>query len=222
MHFPVLRISWEAVAKIVTDVVAESVGETRPREPPPHRGRRGLLSQGAPVLDAVADHDHKGAVVWVGEGKDHRVLEAFYDELGDEGRASRMHQHRHGRGLQVGDGRQGPHLATVRGPVPSGQAGKRRPRSDQARRLNQFRALEHPRAPWWKHTRRALLEDEADLSENQLEVLHQLRRRSSSLYRGWQLKEVVRAPTGCAGQRTRLSTSTAGSAGPSAVRSPPS
>ncbi len=31
-----------------------------------------------------------------------------------------------------------------------------------------------------------------NLTENQLEVLHQLRRRSSTLYRGWQLKEAVR------------------------------
>ena len=65
---------------------------------------------------------------------------------------------------------------------------------DQTRRevWNQFRALEHPKAPWWKHTRWALLKEEVNLTENQLEVLHQLRRRSSTLYRGWQLKEAVR------------------------------
>ena len=57
---------------------------------------------------------------------------------------------------------------------------------------NQFRALESPSARWWKHTRWALLKDEGDLTENQLEVLHQLRRRCSPLYRGWQLKEAVR------------------------------
>ena len=57
---------------------------------------------------------------------------------------------------------------------------------------NRFRALEHSKAPWWKHTRWALLKEEVNLTEGQLEVLHQLRRRSSVLYRGWQLKEAIR------------------------------
>ena len=43
-----------------------------------------------------------------------------------------------------------------------------------------------------KHTRWALLKDPDTLTPNQLEVLHQLRRDRSMLYRAWQLKEGLR------------------------------
>ncbi len=79
-----LRISWEAVAKIVIDVVAEAIDEDRLE----NLYRIGVdevsYRKGHRYLTVVADHDREGAVVWVGEGKDHRVLEAFYDELGEE------------------------------------------------------------------------------------------------------------------------------------------
>ncbi len=79
-----LRISWEAVAKIVIDVVAEAIDDTRLE----NLYRIGVdevsYRKGHRYLSVVADHDREGAVVWVGEGKDHGVLEAFYDELGDE------------------------------------------------------------------------------------------------------------------------------------------
>ena len=43
-----------------------------------------------------------------------------------------------------------------------------------------------------KHTRWALLKDPANLSGEQLSVLHEIRKRNSVLYRGWQLKEGLR------------------------------
>jgi transposase len=36
----------------------------------------------------VADHDQAGRVVWAGQGKSAATLEAFYDELGETGRAA--------------------------------------------------------------------------------------------------------------------------------------
>ena len=72
------------MAKIVVDLVAESIDDTRLE----HLYRVGVdevsYRMGHRYLTVVADHDREGAVVWIGEGKDHRVLEAFYDELGDE------------------------------------------------------------------------------------------------------------------------------------------
>ena len=75
-----LRVSWEAVAKIVTSVVAEQLDTARldglyrigVDEVSYRKGHR--------YLTVVADHDRAGAVVWAGEGKDHTVLERFYDD----------------------------------------------------------------------------------------------------------------------------------------------
>ena len=79
-----LRVSWEAVAKIVIDVVKDTIDDTRLEE----LYRIGVdevsYRKGHRYLTVVADHDREGAVVWVAEGKDHSVLETFYDELGDE------------------------------------------------------------------------------------------------------------------------------------------
>lgn len=79
-----LRVSWEAVARIVIDVVAEQLDAAR---------LDGLFRigvdevsyrKGHRYLTVVADHDRDGAVVWAKEGKSAKTLEAFYDELGDE------------------------------------------------------------------------------------------------------------------------------------------
>ena len=79
-----LRVSWEAVARIVIDVVADQLDTAR---------LDGLFRigvdevsyrKGHRYLTVVADHDRDGAVVWAKEGKAAKTLEAFYDELGDE------------------------------------------------------------------------------------------------------------------------------------------
>ncbi len=79
-----LRVSWEAVAKIVIDVVTKAIDDTRLE----NLYRIGVdevsYRKGHRFLTVVADHDREGAVVWAAEGRDHSVLEAFYDELGDE------------------------------------------------------------------------------------------------------------------------------------------
>jgi transposase len=78
-----LRISWESVAKIVIDVVADHLDDAR---------LEGLYRigvdevsyrKGHRYLTVVADHDRAGAVVWAKEGKDAATLNAFDDELGE-------------------------------------------------------------------------------------------------------------------------------------------
>jgi transposase len=79
-----LRVSWEGVANIVMRVVDDSIDDSRLDD----LYRIGVdeisYRKGHRYLTVVADHDRDGAVVWAAEGKDHKVLEAFYDELGEE------------------------------------------------------------------------------------------------------------------------------------------
>jgi transposase len=72
-----LPVSWEAVARIVTDVVTDTIDDTRLDE----LYRIGVdevsYRNGHRYVTVVADHDRDGAVVWAAEGKDHTVLEAY-------------------------------------------------------------------------------------------------------------------------------------------------
>lgn len=65
-----LRISWEAVAKIVIDLVADKLNAKRLD----NLFRIGVdevsYRKGHRYLTVVADHDRKGAVIWAKEGKD--------------------------------------------------------------------------------------------------------------------------------------------------------
>lgn len=188
-----LRVSWEAVAKIVIDVVEDAIDEHRLDE----LYRIGVdeisYRQGHRYLTIVADHDREGAVVWAHEGKDHTVLEAFYDELGDE-RLAKLEAVSldMGGAYKLATDNKAPHALQCVDPFHLVKLANEA--LDETRRQvwNQFRILESPRARWWKHTRWALLKDETNLTDNQLDVLHQLRRNASPLYRGWQLKEAVR------------------------------
>jgi len=188
-----LRVSWEAVAKIVIDVVAEAIDEHRLDDVYRIGVDEIAYRKGHRYLTIVADHDREGAVIWAAEGKDHKVLEAFYDELGEE-RRQRLQAVSldMGGAYKLATDNRAPHVTQCVDPFHLVKLAN--DALDQTRRevWNQFRLLEHTRAPWWKHTRWALSKDEADLTDRQLDVLHQLRRRSSSLYRGWQLKEAIR------------------------------
>jgi len=46
--------------------------------------------KGHRFLTVVADHDQGARVVWGAEGRNSKVLEDFYDELGDAGCAARQ------------------------------------------------------------------------------------------------------------------------------------
>lgn len=206
-----LRTSWETVAGIVTRVVAEQIDTRR---------LSGLLRigvdevsyrKGHRYLTVVADHDQAGKVVWAAEGKNAATLEAFYDELGETSCAALEAVSMDlGAAFKKATDAKAPqarqcvdpfHLVALANeainkarrwawnlerekadsapPRPRGRppAGSQRPR-DQAR--------------WVKHSRWALLKDPDHLLPSQLDVLHQLRRSNSVLYRCWQLKEGLR------------------------------
>src|SRR5450631_748933 len=82
-----MRIGWETVGKILTRVVAGKLPAGR---------LDGLeligvdeVSYGADhkFLTCVADHD-SGSIVWATEGRNSASLQAFFDELSDEQKAS--------------------------------------------------------------------------------------------------------------------------------------
>jgi transposase len=205
-----LRVSWEAVAAIVVRVVAEHLDDARLDR----LYRIGVdevsYRKGHRYLTVVADHDRDGAVVWAGEGKDHKVLEAFYDELGEE-RCRRLEAVSldMGRAYKLATDTKAGHVRQCVDPFHTVKLANEA--IDKARRWawNQERRA-HPapkRSPgrppkgsppmptrprWVKHTRWALLKDPDDLNDNQIEVLDALRRERSVLYRCWQLKEGLR------------------------------
>jgi transposase len=211
-----MRTSWETVAGIVERVVAEQIDASR------LTGllRLGVdevsYRKGHRYLTVVADHDQSGRVVWAAEGKNAATLEAFYDQLGEAGCAQlqavsmdlgaafkKATDHKAPQARQCVDpfhlvalaneainkarrwawnlerdkARQ---AAALAGPKRRGRppTGSPPPARDQAR--------------WVKHSRWALLKDPDALKPSQLQVLHELRRSGSVLYRCWQLKEGLR------------------------------
>lgn len=206
-----LRTSWETVARIVVRVVAEHIDARRldgiyrigVDEVSYRKGHR--------FLTVVADHDRDGAVVWAGDGRKAVVLEAFYDQLGEQGCAQ----------LEA--------VSRDMGPAYKAATDKKAPNARQCIdpfhvvklanlaiddvRLSEFREAKaktvgvaprrgrppkdaprtvHAQARWTKHTKWPLIKDPDDLRDDELDVLHQLRRTRSALYRAWQLKEALR------------------------------
>lgn len=205
-----LRTSWETVAGIVERVVDEHLDTTRLE----NLFRIGVdevsYRKGHRYLTVVADHDRKGAVVWAGEGRDHKVLEAFYDELGEEACAALQAvsldmggAYEKATNAKAGNARQCVDPFHVIKLANEAIDKARRWAWNQTRlQPQQRRARGRPRADapppprdqarWVKHTRWALLKEPAHLKASQLEVLHELRRSGSVLYRCWQLKEGLR------------------------------
>jgi transposase len=205
-----LRCSWEAVANIVVRVVAEAIDDSRLDD----LYRIGVddisYRKGHRYLTVVADHDSGGAVVWAQEGRTAATLKAFYDELGDERRAKLQAVSLDmGLAYEKATTEEVPHVTQCVDPFHVVQLANTA--IDQARRWawnverrtspapkrTRGRPPEGSSPPpnkprWVKHTRWALLKDPDNLNDSQHDVLDQLRRERSVLYRCWQLKEAMR------------------------------
>lgn len=208
-----LRTSWETVAGIVARVVAEQIDTRR---------LTGLFRigvdevsyrKGHRYLTVVANHDEGGTVVWAGEGKNSATLEEFYDLLGEAGcqqlQAVSMDlggAFKKATDLRAAQARQcvDPfHLvALANEAIHKARRWAWNLERDKARQAATVKRRGRPRkdspprardqARWVKHTRWALVKDPDTLKPSQLEVLHELRRSGSVLYRCWQLKEGLR------------------------------
>jgi len=205
-----LRTSWETVAGIVGRVVAEHIDGRRLE----NIYRIGVdevsYRKGHRYLTVVADHDRDGAVIWVGEGRDHAVLEEFYDLLGEDGCAAlRAVSLDMGGAYEKATNNKAAHARQCVDPFHVVKLANEA--IDKARRSAwnlERRTHPTPKRPrgrppkgspptptrprWVKHTRWALLKDPDALNDSQLEVLDALRRERSVLYRCWQLKEGLR------------------------------
>jgi transposase len=200
-----LRCSWEAVAAIVTRVVAEHVDDAR---------LEGLYRigvdevsyrKGHRYLTVVADHDRDGAVVWVGEGKSGATLDQFFDALGPERshllQAASMDMHgayarvTRARATRVRVCADPFHVIKL---ANTALDETRRAEWNKARRAAGIthpswgRTRTSPAAQLVKHTRWALLKDPVTLTADQRDSLDQLRRARHVLFRAWALKEELR------------------------------
>jgi transposase len=205
-----LRVSWTAVANIVTRVVADHIDDSRLED----LYRIGIdevsYRKGHRYLTVVADHDKDGAVVWAKEGNNAETLRAFYAELGDD-RKSRLEAVSldMGKAYAQATTDEVPHVAQCVDPFHVVKLANeaidkaRRWAWNVERRTNPApkRKRGHPpkgsspppdKPRWIKHTRWALLKDPDRLNDTQLGVLDALRRERSVLYRCWQLKEALR------------------------------
>jgi transposase len=203
-----MRCSWEAVAAIVTRVVADHVDDSRLDE----LYRIGVdevsYRKAHRYLTVVADHDRDGAVVWAAEGKNAATLEAFYDQLGPErigqlqavsldmgsayAKATRTKApdaHRCIDPFHVIKLANEAIDTTRRWAWNQARGGRPEPGPRQRRR--------HPLkadAPFRKikHTRWALLKDPDDLKDSQKAVLDELRADRHVLWRAYEIKESLR------------------------------
>jgi transposase len=186
-----MRIDWETVGRIVERVVADRLDEQR---------LRGLVLIGVDevswrrhrYLSCVADHV-SGDIVWIREGRSAATLQAFFDRLGDEGRASI-------RAVSI-DMSAGYENA-IRAAVPQAEvcfdpwhvvklAGEA---VDRVRRQD-WNARGKSKAPggkWVKATRWSLLKAPERQTVEQLAILGEVQQANRRLYRAFLLKEQLR------------------------------
>jgi transposase len=201
-----LRCSWEAVAAIVTRVVAEHVDDARLEEVYRIGVDEVSYRKGHRYLTVVADHDRDGAVIWVGEGKSGATLGQFFDELGTE-RAQRLRAASadlHGAYHRVITARAANarvcadpfHVVKLANhaldEVRRTEWNQARQAAGLTRRSPLARTPQAPTEQLIKHTRWALLKDPANLTPGQQDTLDQLRRARHVLFRAWVLKEELR------------------------------
>lgn len=207
-----LRCSWEAVANIVARVVADQLDRARLEQVYRIGVDEVSYRKGHRYLTVVADHDRQGAVIWSGEGKSAATLERFYDELGENGCAALEAVSMDlGAAFKKATDTKAPQarqcvdpfhlIALANEAINKGRRwawnlerdkAKTLPRRGPGRPRRDSPPAPHNQARWVKHTRWALLKDPDQLKPSQLEVLHELRRTGSVLYRCWQLKEGLR------------------------------
>jgi transposase len=201
-----LRCSWEAVAAIVTRVVAGQVEGSRLDAVYRIGVDEVSYRKGHRYLTVVADHDRDGAVIWAGEGKFGATLEQFFDLLGPE-RAQQIQAASadlHGAYHRVIAARAS-NAAVCADPfhviklanaaldeVRRAAWNATRKAAKVARPSPLGRVRQDPAAQLLKHTRWALLKDPASWTDRQREQLAQLRRGRHTLFRAWLLKEELR------------------------------
>ena len=202
-----MRIGWETVGKIVTRVVAEKL---------PGGRLDGLeligvdeVSYGADhkFLTCVADHD-KGSIVWAAEGRNAASLQAFFDGLTDEQKASIKAvsidmSAGYEKAIRAPEGV--PHAQVCFDPFHVVQLGGKA--ADQVRRAeyNQHGRSGTDAGKWIKGTRYSLLKDTARQTARQLLKLAEVVLTNKRMYRAFllygELRYIYRLPKEEAAER---------------------
>lgn len=187
-----LRVTWRSVAAIVARVVASEIARRRLADLYLIGVDEVSYRRGQRYLTLVADHED-GAVVWAGRGRGAATLERFFDELGPEElerlRAVSIDM---AGGYQKAIRKRAPQVTVCFDPF------------HVVALCN--RALDELRRALWrrlgkskgsgkviKGTRWALLKDPSALTDSQRGTLALLEKLNSPLYRGYLLKEQLRA-----------------------------
>ncbi len=191
-----LRIAWPTVGAIIDRVVADGLDPDR---------LDGLVAIGADeiswkkhhhYLTVVVDHA-SGDVVWAGEGKDTKALDAFFAELGPE-RAGRL------EAISLDMGKAYPASVAKKGHAPQATicwdpfhvVKMATDALNVVRRehWNELRANAAPAvARRFKGARWALLRNPEDLTERQADALAAIRRTGGATWRAYKGKEALRA-----------------------------
>ena len=200
-----LRCSWQAVANIVTRVVANHIDDDRLNDVYRIGVDEVSYRKGHRYLTVVADHDRDGAVIWAGEGKSGATLERFFDELGPQRskQITAASADLHGAYARVITDRTSAQVCAdpfhVIKLANLAVDEVRRTEWNTARTAAQItrisplgRVRQDPAAQLIKHTRWALLKDPTNWTEHQRDQITQLRRSRHVLFRAWLLKEELR------------------------------
>jgi transposase len=184
-----MRIGWETVGKILARVVAEKLDPGR---------LDGLALIGVDEVSYGADHkfltcvaDHEtGGIVWATEGRNAASLQAFFDELTDEQKAS-IHavsidmSAGYEKAIRAPDGV--PHAQVCFDPFHVVQLGGKA--CDQVRRdeYNKHGRSSTDTGKWIKGARYSLLKDTANQTPKQLLKLAEVVTTNKAMYRAFLL-----------------------------------
>jgi len=189
-----LRVNWRTVGVIIERVVADELDPDR---------LDGLYEIGIDevsyrkqhhYLTIVADH-RSGKVVWADEGKDTAAAKRFYDALGER-RSTQL------TAVSMDMGKAYPAVTAERAPQavicwdPFHVAAMASRELDIVRRAhwNHLReTTDAATAKRFKGARWALLKRPEDLTDRQHDTLQALKRTGGAVWRGYQLKEALRA-----------------------------
>jgi transposase len=200
-----LRVTWRTVTGIVERVVAEARAGADSLDGVKRIGIDEIAHRkGHRYLTAVTDHD-TGRLIWAAPGRDQATVEAFFEALGPDRSAAITHV--------SADGAEWIHAA-VRAKAPQALLcldafhivkwatdALDRVRRDLAGDLRRAGAADA--AADLKGTRWALIRNPEDLSPLQRGTLAGLAHTNRGLYRGWLIKEQLRAVFQTKGARGR-------------------
>ncbi len=191
-----LRIAWPTVGVIVARVVADGLDPAR---------LDGLREIGVDEISWKRHHhyltvvvDHAcGDVIWTGEGKDTKALDAFFAELGPQ-RSARL------QAISLDMGKAYPKSVAKDGHAPQAmiawdpfhvvKMGTEALNVVRREHWNALRAAAPPAvAHRFKGARWALLRNPEDLTDRQADALAAIRRSGGAVWRAYRLKEALRA-----------------------------